>query len=53
MMVINKFDKSESAGHDDIGNSIAKKVSIELAKPFTVVFDLSLPDGKVPNTGTT
>lgn len=38
LKIINKFDLNNSAGHDGIGNFIAKKISKEIAKPLTSTY---------------
>lgn len=47
--IISKFDSNKSAGHDDIGNLVIKKVANEISHPLAVVFNLSLSTGKVPS----
>ena len=49
LKIINKFDQNKSAGHDDVGNLIVKKVAKEIGHPLTLVFNLSLSTGNVPN----
>ena len=49
MKIINKFDPNKSAGHDDIGNYIVKKVAKEICHPLTIIFNLSLSTGIVPD----
>ncbi len=46
--IIEKFNQNKSAGHDNIGNFILKRVSKEIAKPLTLIFNLSLETGVVP-----
>ena len=46
--IISKFDQNKSAGHDDIGNFVIKKVVDEISSPLTEIFNLSLTTGKVP-----
>ena len=46
--IIDKFDPNKSAGHDNIGNFIIKKVKSEIIKPLTQIFNLSLSSGIVP-----
>jgi hypothetical protein len=48
LKIINKFDKNKSAGHDDIGNLIVKRVANEIVQPLTAIFNLSLSTGHVP-----
>ena len=43
--IIDKFDPNKSAGHDNIGNFIIKKVKSEKIKPLTQIFNLSLSSG--------
>ena len=46
--IINKFKQNKSAGHDDIGNLVVKKVASEIAKPLTIIFNDSFCNGIVP-----
>ena len=48
--IIEKFNPNKSAGHDNIGNFIVKKISNEIAKPLTMIFNLSLTTGIVPQS---
>ena len=47
--IIDKFNPTKSAGHDNIGNFVIKKVGSEIVKPLTHIFNLSLSTGVVPN----
>jgi len=47
--IINTFDQYKSAGHDEIGNLIVKRVANEIALPLTMIFNLSFTSGTVPN----
>ena len=47
--IIDKFNPNKSAGHDNIGNYIIKKVGKEIVKPLTKIFNLSLSTGVVPD----
>ena len=47
--VIDKFNPNKSAGHDNIGNFVIKKVGSEIVKPLTRIFNLSLSTGVVPD----
>ena len=47
--IIEKFNQNKSAGNDDIGNYIIKKVAKEIVKPLTLIFNLSISTGVVPN----
>ena len=47
--IIEKFKQNKSAGYDNIGNFVLKKVSSEIAKPLTMIFNLSLSTGVVPD----
>ena len=49
MKIIDKFKQNKSAGHDDIGNFIIKKVGRDIIKPITSIFNLSLSTGVVPH----
>ena len=46
--IINKLKPNKSAGHDNIGNFIIKKVACEIVNPLTNIFNLSLSTGIVP-----
>ena len=46
--IICKFDQNKSAGHDDIGNYIIKRVANEISEPLTSIFNLSISTGEVP-----
>jgi len=46
--IIDKFKPNKSAGHDDIGNFIVKRVANEIVQPLTSIFNLSLSTGTVP-----
>ena len=46
--IIDKFNPNKSAGHNNIGNFIIKKVKSEIIKPPTQIFNLSLSSGIVP-----
>ena len=48
MKIVDQLKPNKSAGHDKIGNSIIKKVSDEIVKPLTCIFNLSLSTGIVP-----
>ena len=37
--IIEKFKQNKSAGHDNIGNFILKRVSKEIAKHLTLIFN--------------
>ena len=47
--IIDKFNPNKSAGHDNVGNYIIKKVGKEIVKPLTNIFNLSLSTGVVPD----
>ena len=47
--IIDKFNPNKSAGHDNVGNYIIKKVGKEIVKPLTNIFILSLSTGVVPD----
>ena len=46
--IVSKFSVNKSAGHDNIGNFIIKKVQSEIVKPLTSIFNLYLSTGSVP-----
>ena len=49
MKKLDQLKPKKSAGHDKIGNFIIKKkVSDEIVKPLTCIFNLSLSTGIVP-----
>ena len=47
--IISKFNASKSAGYDNIGNDIIKKVCDVIVKPLVSIFNLSLSTGIVPD----
>ena len=49
LKIVNKFNANKSAGHDNIGNFIIKKVQSAIVKPLTSIFNLSLSTGIVPD----
>ena len=46
--IIEKFSPNKSAGDDNIGNFIIKRVAKEIVKPLTQIFNLSISTGSVP-----
>ena len=46
--IIDKFKQNKSAGNDNIGNHIIKKLANEIAHPLTCIFNLSISTGIVP-----
>ena len=46
--IIDKFNQNKSAGNDNVGNFIIKRVSKEIVKPLTRIFNLSISTGIVP-----
>ena len=46
--IIEKFNQNKSAGHDNIGNFIIKKVCKEIVHPLTMIFNLSISTGIIP-----
>ena len=49
LKIVSKFNANKSAGHDNIGNFIIKKVQSEIVKPLTSILNLSLSTGIVPD----
>ena len=47
--IIEKFNQNKSAGNNDIGNYTIKRVAKETVKPLTLIFNLSISTGVVPN----
>ena len=47
--IVQKFNPNKSAGNDDIGNFVVKKVCNEIVKPLTNIFNLSISTGIVPD----
>ena len=43
-----KFSSNKCAGNDNIGNFITKRVANEIAKPLTMLLNLSITTGIVP-----
>ena len=48
LKIVDQLKPNKSAGHDKIGNLIIKRVSDEIVKPLTCIFNLSLSTGIVP-----
>jgi len=46
--IIKKFDQNKSAGNDNIGNFIIKRVCNEIVTPLSMIFNLSISTGIVP-----
>ena len=46
--IMDKFNPNKSAGYDNIGKCIIKKVGEEIANPLANIFNLSLSIGVVP-----
>ena len=46
--IIDKFNQNKSAGNDNIGNFVIKRVANEIAKPLASIFNLSITTGIVP-----
>ena len=46
--IINKFNSNKGARNDNIGNFIIKKEANEIVKPLTMIFNLSISTGIVP-----
>ena len=46
--IIDKFNPNKSAGYENIGNFIIKKVKTGILKPLAQIFNLSLSSGVVP-----
>ena len=44
----NKFNSNKGAGNDNMGNFIIKRVANEIVKPLTMIFNLSISTGIVP-----
>lgn len=47
--IISNLDPNKSPGHDDIGNLLIKRVASCICKPLTMIFNLSISTGTVPN----
>ena len=47
--IIHKFNQNKSAGHDNIGNYIVKRIAKEISIPLTIICNLSLREGVVPD----
>ena len=47
--IIYKFNQNKSAGHDDIGNFIVKRIAKEISVPLTLIFNTSISTGIVPD----
>ena len=46
--IIEKFDQNKSAGNDNIGNFVIKRVCNEIVKPLSMIFNLSISTGIIP-----
>ena len=46
--IINKFNSNKGAFNDNIGNLIIKRVANQIVKPLTMIFNLSISTGIVP-----
>ena len=46
--IIYKFNQNKSAGHDDIGNFIVKRIAKEIPVPLTLIFNTSISSDIVP-----
>ena len=42
IQIITKFKQNKSAGHDDVGNLLIKRVAKEITLPLTIIFNESL-----------
>ena len=49
MEVIKKSDSKKSTGHDGFSILIIKKLEAELSVPLTIIFNMFLKDGTVPD----
>ena len=47
--IIEKFIQNKSADNDDVGNYIIKRVAKKIVKPLTLIFNVSISTGVVPN----
>jgi len=47
--IIHKFNQNKSAGHDNIGNFIVKRIANEVSTPLTIIFNMSICTGRVPD----
>ena len=47
--IIEKFRQNKRAGNDDVGNYIIKRVAKKIVKPLTLIFNVSISTGVVPN----
>jgi hypothetical protein len=46
---INNLNENKSAGHDEISAKMIKKISENIIKPLTYIYNLSFQTGKIPN----
>ena len=46
--IIDKFNPNKGAGNDNISNFIIKRVANEIVKPLTMIFNVSISTGVVP-----
>ena len=46
---INNLNENKSAGHDEVSAKMIKKISENIIKPLTYIYNLSFQTGKIPN----
>ncbi len=47
--IIDSFNQNKSAGHDNIGNFIVKRIANEISVPLTKIFNMSIRTGIFPD----
>ena len=47
--IIPSFSNNKSAGHDNIGNFIVKRVANKISTPLSIIFNMSISTDIVPN----
>jgi hypothetical protein len=46
---INNLNENKNAGHDEVSAKMIKKISENIIKPLTYIYNLSFQTGKIPN----
>ena len=50
LKIVRCLKPSRSSGHDEISVNLLKKIILQLTKPLTYIFNISLSSGKCPNS---
>ena len=49
LKIVQEMDNKTSSGHDDISNTLLKKLVANITKPLCLIFNKSLTEGQFPN----